>query len=185
MIRNFTGVILAGGKSSRMKQDKGLMLVNGKLMVQHCYDSLSDICEKIIVSANSLEYLNLGYDIIQDIIPDCGPIGGIYTALQYSETDYLAIQPVDMPFLPNEIYKILYNKIDDNLLVVPEYKNRVEPLVMLVKRDLISCVQREIDNKQFKIRDLVTKYGSIINIDTLDELSRADMRNLNRPEDLI
>jgi molybdopterin-guanine dinucleotide biosynthesis protein A len=181
---NLTGVILSGGKSSRMKQDKGLMEIEGKLMIHYCYNSMSEICNEIIVSANSDKYLNLGYNIVTDIIPDCGPIGGLYTALKNCNTEYMLIQPVDMPFLPNRIYKTLLSKIGENMMVVPEYKGNIEPLVMIIKRDAIVSVKKEIDNRNYKMRDLVDKYGEVVNIDNLNIVTGTDFRNLNRPEDI-
>lgn len=184
MYGNLTGAILSGGKSSRMNQDKGLMEVEGKLMVHHCYKSLSEICNKIIVSSNNHEYLGLGYNIVTDIIPDCGPIGGLYAALKNCDTEYMLIQPVDMPFLPNSVYKTLLSKIEENLMVVPEYEGRIEPLVMIIKRGAIEIVRREIDNHNYKMRDLVYKYGEVVSIDNLNIVTGKDFRNLNSPDDI-
>ena len=82
-----TGIILAGGKSSRMGTDKGLLLLNGKPMVKYVIDVLSKVTSKIIIIANNDEYKQFGYKVYSDLIKDKGPVGGIYTAMNYTNSN--------------------------------------------------------------------------------------------------
>lgn len=70
-------IILAGGKSSRMGVDKGLMLLNEKPMVQHVIDAVKLVADEIIIVANNKEYKQFGYTVISDEIENAGPLAGI------------------------------------------------------------------------------------------------------------
>jgi len=77
-----TGIILAGGKSSRMGKDKGWVLFRKKPLIDYAVELLGGICQSIVISANNSAYDKLGLPVYHDIIPDSGPMGGIYTCLK-------------------------------------------------------------------------------------------------------
>ena len=74
---DITGIILSGGKSLRMGQDKGLMSLDGKFMIEHVIDHIKPLCKQILISANQEEYHKFGYPVVRDEIKDIGPAGGI------------------------------------------------------------------------------------------------------------
>jgi molybdopterin-guanine dinucleotide biosynthesis protein A len=76
-----SGIILAGGKSSRMGQDKGLMLFRGKQMVQYSIELLNLFTSQILISSNNQEYNQFGFPVVSDIYKECGPIGGLHAAV--------------------------------------------------------------------------------------------------------
>jgi molybdenum cofactor guanylyltransferase len=88
--RNTTGFVLAGGKSSRMGRDKALLEWHGRNLLHHMQVLLRTVCDPVIV---------VGREELPDSIPGVGPIGGILTALQYSQTPFNIIIAVDLPFL--------------------------------------------------------------------------------------
>ena len=102
-----TGVILAGGKSSRMGTDKGLLELNGKPLIQYAIDTLKSIGLEIIIISNNSDYEQFGFPVYPDIIPDKGPIGGVYTALSYSSTEKNLIVSCDTPFLSKKLLNYL------------------------------------------------------------------------------
>ncbi|HPG34509.1 MAG TPA: molybdenum cofactor guanylyltransferase, partial [Lentimicrobium sp.] len=71
-----TGIVLAGGKSTRMGTDKGLMIFQGKPLVMYSIDLLSMFCGRILISSNNPEYAKFGYEIIADELPGAGPMAG-------------------------------------------------------------------------------------------------------------
>ncbi len=81
-----TGIILAGGKSSRMGEDKGLVLLNGKPMIQYVIEALKGVVSDIIIISNNASYNKFGIPVYPDIIKDKGPVGGIFTGLHHSKT---------------------------------------------------------------------------------------------------
>ena len=84
---SLTAIILSGGKSTRMGQDKGLMEIKGKPMIQYVIDNITPVCSQIIISANQDEYKKFGYPVINDNIMDTGPAGGIGSSLPLSSND--------------------------------------------------------------------------------------------------
>jgi len=85
-----TGIILAGGKSSRMGMDKGFCALNGKPMVQYAIDILEQTCDSIIICSNNSDYELFDLPVIPDIIKDIGPMGGIYSGLKNSKTQWVS-----------------------------------------------------------------------------------------------
>jgi len=98
------GVILAGGKSSRMGQNKSLVLLNKKPLIEHVYNKLKKQVKKL--SINSNEILSIFPETIQfgDILPgQLGPAAGIYSGLSQSKYDWVQFCPNDTPFFPENL----------------------------------------------------------------------------------
>lgn len=104
---NFAGVILAGGKSSRMQTDKALLTLSGQTMLERKRALLESLgAKKVVVCRNESEYLN-------DITPHQGPMGGIHSVLEHFKRSktikFLLILPVDMPLLDEPLLSHLLN----------------------------------------------------------------------------
>ena len=104
---NITGFVLAGGKSSRMGKDKGLMLMNGTTMIEHSIRALTPLCTSIIIIANNNNYKNLGYQVYSDNIKDSGPLSGICTGLSLTKTNINFFTTCDSPFVNSELLSVL------------------------------------------------------------------------------
>ena len=88
----FTGIILAGGKSERMGTDKGMVKFRNKFLVEYPLEALKPSCPTILISSNNDDYRIFGYPIIQDLVSDTGPMGGIYSCLLNSESHYNLVE---------------------------------------------------------------------------------------------
>jgi molybdopterin-guanine dinucleotide biosynthesis protein A len=106
-----TGLILAGGRGSRMGSiDKGLAMLGDKPMVQHVIQRLQPQVQRLLINANqNLEtYAAFGTPVWPDAMPDfAGPLAGLQTGLMHCETPYLVTAPCDSPFLPPDLVKRL------------------------------------------------------------------------------
>src|ERR1035437_7677768 len=96
---NLNGYILAGGKSSRMGTDKGLLVFNKKTIIQHVIAQLKPVVKEVIIVSNNRDYEKFGVKVIADIIKNIGPAGGIHAALSHSNTNHNFIVSCDMPFI--------------------------------------------------------------------------------------
>ncbi len=96
-----TGIILSGGKSSRLGEEKGLALFNGKPLIQYAIDILKPVCDKIIISANNQldEYAKFGFEIVEDQVKGIGPMAGLIAGLNKSVTRYNFVLSCDTPFV--------------------------------------------------------------------------------------
>jgi len=102
VFKSLTGVILAGGKSTRMaSQDKGLLLFAGQPMALRVALALKNVTDIVFINANkNIElYSELGFEVVSDIEKhhDKGPLSGLFTCLQRTETSHLLISPCDTP----------------------------------------------------------------------------------------
>ncbi len=189
-MNKLTGIILCGGKSCRFGQDKGLCTLAGKPMIEYPLQALKNICDDIIISSNDPRYENIGYKIIKDYVKNIGPIGGIYSALQESNSLDNIIVSCDMPFVNDRLLKYIIDNKNEHLVAAAFAGQYVEPLCSYYNKGVITIIEQLIKEKQFKLRILLEKanYKKIIideklsfyqnhlflNINTRNEYERAE-----------
>ena len=185
-----TGIILAGGKSSRMGKDKGLCEFNGKALVAYAIETLKPLCGHLIISANHFpeKYAQYGIPVISDEIKDIGPMGGIYTCLKQSSTQHNLILSCDTPFVGTILLKHLLQQVGNEQIVTPAHHTfLVEPLSSYYSTNVLDEIQQSIKQKDYKLINLFKKvrYKSVL----MDKLApfnaESSFLNINRPEDLV
>ncbi|HEX2617972.1 MAG TPA: molybdenum cofactor guanylyltransferase, partial [Flavobacteriales bacterium] len=97
MDHRWTGVVLAGGKSTRMGQDKALLEVNGKPLLVHALDRLRPHVQELLLIGDPRKYGKLHAACIADDLQDLGPLGGIVTAMNHAKHDKLLVLACDVP----------------------------------------------------------------------------------------
>lgn len=177
-----TGIILAGGKSSRMGYEKGLVLFNGKPMIEYSISVFSQLCNELIICSNHSCYNYLGYKVVPDIVPDCGPVGGLYSGLMVSHNELNLIAPCDAPFITIELYTYLLQNINKNNAVIPSIDGEINPLFGIYSSKCISLIQLLLLDNKYKMLRVVEELGAkIIAIKNNPEV----FININTYEDLI
>jgi molybdenum cofactor guanylyltransferase len=187
-----TGIILAGGKASRMGgRAKPFLKINKKTLISIQLSSLRKVFKKIIIVTNSRQrYRNLkGVELVPDIIAGIGPLGGIYSGLLASKSFYNFVVACDMPFINTELIKHMFAKAPGYDIVIPKIDGRHEPLFCIYSKACILSVSRMAAKKIFKIKVLlplvkvkeitkkeVLSYGNpekiFVNINTARELKK-------------
>jgi len=155
-----TGIILAGGKSRRLGEEKGLAEFNGKPLIQHTIDILQPVCYKIIISANrQLDgYAAFGYEVVEDQIKDIGPMGGLMACLERSDTRYNFVISCDTPFIPSDLFPFLLESIENFQVAVPvHHDNYIEPLCAVYATNVIWQLQHCIENRNYKLTDFIAE----------------------------
>lgn len=190
MDRNTTigAIILTGGKSSRMGSDKGLAELKGKTLIEHIINVLKPITSDIIIIANNPNYNFLGYKVYNDIIKECGPLGGIYTGLTYSNRELNIILSCDIPFVSTPLLEFLIKNSGSEDILVPEHNGQTEPLCGIYRKNCINEFKRLLDNNEFKLHNMLNQLNSkridvsqqnffdsnlFMNINTKDQLNIA------------
>lgn len=153
-----TGIILAGGKSTRMGTDKGVVEINGKKIIQYVIDVLKEVTDEIIIVANNDNYNDLGYKVYHDIVKDCGPIGGIYSGLFYSKTETNIVLSCDTPLITKKVLESLLSHWEENELVVSRENGFIHPLCALYKKCNILKIKKNIDNGNYKLKELTEDF---------------------------
>ncbi|NPA35741.1 MAG: molybdenum cofactor guanylyltransferase [Chlorobi bacterium] len=175
-----TGIILAGGKSSRVGSDKGLLCYDGKQLVSYALELIAPFCDNILISANNSEYEKFGFPVIYDEIKDVGPAGGILTALKSSENDFNIIVSCDMPFLKKEAVELLINNVTSASNYIPVHKNGIEPLFGIYQKEFLNALESGLKKRTYKLKTLLEGYDTrFVNFDLLLQRYPLMFRNFN------
>ncbi len=180
-----TGIILSGGQSTRMGTDKALIRVNGKTLLENAIAICKPFCSNILISSNHTKHGKFGYKIIPDEIKNCGPLGGIYSCLNQSETDWNFVISVDAAFVEPEFVSFMISETVDLDAVAPIHNFGKEPLVAMYHKNSLAEIKKMLDLGDFKMHNLLnsinTKYvDSQIWVERYPKI----FGNLNHPDDI-
>lgn len=109
MNNNFTGFVLAGGKSSRMGADKYALEIDGETFLDRAVNVLKPVCETVKLVLNDAQNIATNLPIVRDIYQGRGALGGIHAALKDCETKFAVILAVDLPNVSTEAIENLTN----------------------------------------------------------------------------
>jgi len=157
VISSVTGLILAGGKGSRMGGvDKGLQPLRGRRLVDHVYERLAPQVGGIIINANQNheEYKTFGVRVVSDAIGGyAGPLAGLHAGLSVSKRPFLASVPCDSPFLPADLVERLYRRLDESgtELAVAKTGDQPHPVFSLMRRGVLDHLGDFLKNGGRKI----------------------------------
>jgi molybdenum cofactor guanylyltransferase len=150
-----TGIILAGGKSSRMGTDKGLQELSGKPLISYAIHALAGICSEILISSSSDAYRPYGYRLVADEFPGIGPIGGIYSALRQSKTIQNLVLSCDLPFVQKDLLSYILENSEEYQVAVPWMGNQhYEPLCGFYRLTVLEKMTDFIKDENYKLPDL-------------------------------
>lgn len=184
----FGGIVLSGGKSSRMGTDKGSLQVEGKYLVKYSIDLLAEcgIQDVLLITNEPTKYDDLTCKKFEDEISNVGPIGGIYTGLKNSSHLFNVVLACDTPKISKEIISILTDKYTPPITTI-SYQGKIQPLVSIFSSEVIDLMKQQIENSEFKILDFIhSMNGTILEIDEFLPDKETDyFININTPEDLI
>lgn len=181
--RNITGVILAGGRSSRMGEDKGLIEVNGKPLFEHIAERLRPQAGEILISCNrNTEQYGVNFRTVTDIKQDfSGPLAGMLAALSVSKTEWVLFVPCDVPAFPVNLAEAFLANADGQQAVYACDPKREHPTLCLLNRNLIPTLKAYLENGDRKLMIFFHKIGAR---PVLFNESTA-FSNLNTPEDVV
>lgn len=182
---NITGVILAGGQGRRMGgEDKGLMELNGRPLVEYLLDSLGPQTGALIINANRNQerYQRYGVPVIEDQVGNYqGPLAGFSTAMQHVDTDWIMTVPCDGPAIAPDMAQRLIDALEkeDSEIAVAHDGQRLQPVHALIPVNLLPGLHAFMANGGRKI-DIWYAQHKVALADFSDV---ADMfRNINTPE---
>lgn len=183
--------ILAGGKSSRMGTDKGLVHLNGVALIQRIVSQVLVISPNIFVVTNRLdEYRRFGYPMVADVYPDIGPLGGLYTALNYDKHEYTMVLSCDMPFVNQALLLHMVDIIGEYDAVVPRLRPdaKPEPLRAIYHKRCEEHMLNAITSGKRRaisfFDNIDVRYVERTEIEAIDPGIRSFF-NANTPEDLL
>lgn len=150
---NITGIILAGGKSSRMGTDKGFILLNETPFVQYSIEALKPLVSEIIIVSDDASYDVFGLRRITDSIKNAGPVSGICSGLEASSTAYNIILSCDIPFINSEIIQRLIEAIDETSEIIQiESEGKTMPLIALYRKQVKEPFHKLLQQNERRLR---------------------------------
>ena len=182
-----TGIILAGGKSSRMGEDKGLVLLNGKPMIQYVIEALKEVVSNIIIISNNASYNKFRVPVYSDLIKDKGPVGGIYTGLYHSKTQLNFCISCDVPMISSDFIFWLLNKSGNASITLPMYKDKIQQMIGVYSKQVLSNFKESTEKEHLKLSQ-VNKDMACEIIDIEKEYANFDeliFSNINTKNELI
>lgn len=183
-----TGVILAGGKSSRFGSNKAFALIDGTPLIERVLAVLKGLFpENIIITNSPGQYRHLGVSMHEDIIKGAGPLGGIYTGLSAIHTQWAFVAACDQPFLNPALIRHMLGLMDGHDAVVPRMDWKIEPLHALFSRRCLEPVERLVKKGSYQVigflSEVRVKYIDAEEIGLFDPHFRSFV-NVNRPEEI-
>lgn len=185
-----TGVLLAGGNSRRMGEDKRYLVVGEQTLLERGLAVLRSIFQEVlVVIAQDSPPLNVDARVVRDLVPDCGSLGGLYTGLTQATTPYIFVVACDMPFLDPAVITQFTSRRADADIVMAKLSARLHPMHALYNRRCLLVVEQMIRARQLKIQKMVShaslrvRYVTEADLVTIDPSGRS-FHNVNTPADL-
>ena len=185
--KNWSAIILAGGKSSRMGTDKGLVEFNGKKMIEHILDVIKYLTDEILIVSNNPDYKKFEFPVAEDIYKECGPLGGIHAGLSKSTTPWSFVIGCDMPYITSGFLEFLILQLPQPCdAIVPVHDEKVEPLCALFNRTALPKMESLLLKNELKMQEVVTKLNSkFVDVPMNHFLASMIFKNINSRVDLI
>ncbi len=170
---SITGVVLAGGKSQRMGSDKATLKIGSSFLIEYPLKVLIRHFNRVMVVTNSRlltplrKILDPTIWIVEDIYPDHGALGGIYTALSYTKTPYIFVTACDMPFLNDELVTYMAQLINGYDVIIPKGTKGFETLHAIYKKTLLKLIRKNLMENKNKIKEMFSEIRILSIPDTI------------------
>ncbi|MFZ2330286.1 MAG: molybdenum cofactor guanylyltransferase [Atribacterota bacterium] len=152
-------LVLAGGKSSRMglNKDKGHMQFKGTSLIEYVLVNILSIKGvskgNVIIVGPKEKYFRHGFTVVEDLYPQKGPLGGIFSGLQFSKTFYNLVIGYDMPFVEPKLIEYMVSHSKGYDLVIPTYgKELYEPLCAIYSKNCLKIMKQNLKNNILAVR---------------------------------
>lgn len=177
---NVAGFVLAGGRSSRMGRDKALLPWQGATLLETAARKVLEAAGNVAILGDPACYGHFGFPVLADRIPDCGPLGGLFTALSSTDADWNLLVACDMPGITVELLRRLIGDAAccTGDALVPRVDGRWEPLCALYHRRLAAAAEAALQRKSLKMQEFVSQIRAC----PWDEPGLEVFRNVNTPE---
>lgn len=146
MYNDITGIILSGGKSTRMGTNKSLLKLGDQTVIERIIDLMKPLFGRVILSTNSFdEYRFLGLEMFEDIYNGSGPLGGIHSGLVHSQTEKNFIISCDIPLMSAGIIKFLIEYSTDKPITIAKADGFTQQLCGVYSKSLLPEIEKIIE----------------------------------------
>ena len=182
---NAGAFILAGGKSSRMGEDKGLMMFKGKMLAEHAIHVLSSLFPRVVIVTGNVKYESLGLEIINDRFNNAGPAGGIHSVLSNSSFEKNFITACDMPFIKSSAVRFIYEQSNYAEITIPVINGRMQPLFAVYDTSCLARWEELTASGLRKLETLVKNFRyKLVDVDSCEFFNEKIFANMNTQADI-
>jgi molybdenum cofactor guanylyltransferase len=174
--------VLAGGKSSRMGHDKAQVPWQGKPLLEHVLEAAKPLGLPISLIAHNSWYAQWGLPVFTDVIPDKGPMGGLFTALSHANTEGVLLLTCDMPLITTPMLSELLSGENPPLCRMYQQGDRIFPFPGWYPRHLCEKVHGDLLQNKLKMINFIQETQPLLL--SLKEDWEANMKNINSPGDV-
>lgn len=170
MRQDVTAFVLAGGKSSRMGQDKALLrMPSGVTLLQHIVATAKLVADNVALLGSGEKYRDVVDDveIVEDVYRDCGPLGGIHAALSSTSTDLNLVIATDMPNVSVELLRFLIQRArsTDRVVTIPRVGELLQPLCAVYRQSFLFTAEQALRTGRYRINTAISE----VSIDVIGE----------------
>lgn len=190
-MNNFTIVLQAGGKSTRMGTDKALLPFMKTTLLGYIVEQVTPLSDDLILITNTPEsYQGFGLPTFSDVYRDWGALGGLHAAVHHARREVCLVLACDMPFVSRNFLRHLVEQIDGYDAVVPRLAATgfTEPFRAVYRKSCLPSIEQAIRNGQRRVNSFFDR----VRVRYVDqpEIERFDPAlwtffNVNTPEDLV
>ena len=185
----FSIALSAGGQSTRMGRDKGLLPFMGIPMYQYIVNQVLPLSEDVFIITNNVaDYSSYDGRVLPDKIPGIGALGGLHAALTYAKHDLCLVLACDMPFINTTLIDCLLGVSDGADVVIPELgPELLEPFRAVYRKSCLAAVERAIQAGERR----ATGFLPMVKVNKLTRQTLEGINpsldsflNINSPKDL-
>ena len=183
-----SAAILAGGQATRFGgRDKSALLIDGRTLLDRQLDALAPLTDDVmIVGDGAREFQASGPRRVHDIVPGCGPLGGLHAALTAARGDALLLVACDMPYLSPAFAAYLLSLAGSADIVVPRSERGYHPLCAVYTRACLEPAAARLAERRLKMRELVDSMRTrVVPIEEIRQFGDPErlLTNVNTPAD--
>jgi molybdopterin-guanine dinucleotide biosynthesis protein A len=183
-----SAVILAGGRSSRLGEDKAFLKVDGQTLVERLVERLARLTEEIIIVTNDADkYEHLEATVITDVVPGKAALGGLHSGLRAASNPHSLVVACDMPFLNLSLLRYMQGFAGSYDVVIPRVGEFAEALHAIYGTSCLPHIERQLQSGDLQISHFFpavrVRYVEQEEIETFDP-EHLSFFNINSQEDL-
>ncbi|MDF2633295.1 MAG: Molybdopterin-guanine dinucleotide biosynthesis protein [Pelosinus sp.] len=188
-VLSITPIILAGGKSTRMKVNKSFVQLTAKPMIEVVLEKVTRIFSlpPILITNSFVEYSYLNIRLEKDIFSGMGPLSGIHAGLSCSATLQNFIVGCDIPLLDSAFIQYMVSQIKEYDITIPEEDGYTHPLHAIYSRSCLPAIENKLKHNERKVisffPEVKVRYINKVEMDQFP-FARQSLVNVNTREDL-
>jgi len=183
---DLTALILCGGRSKRMGRPKAFLPFGGTTMINHILTNVKDMfAETFLVSNEPESFEDFDVDVVKDILPYRGPLGGILSGLLVSQHSHAFVIACDMPLITPKMIRELCQRRFEHDVVVASHDEGIEPLLGVYSKNCIKSLEESLFNGDLALKDFLSGLNSVT-YDLEEETKEGSLPpyfNVNTPQD--